>query len=83
MVALVDQRGALFPARVLEDSFLHEFLKIRNRCRNARERHTRVWDVYRTATIGCSAPRKKLEKQEIVSSIGVNSYEKKKEKAQI
>ncbi len=30
--------------------FLHGFLKIRDRCRKARELHRRVWDVYRAAT---------------------------------
>ena len=29
---------------------LHGFLKIRDRCRKARELHRRVWDVYRAAT---------------------------------
>ena len=36
-----DHGGALFSAR---------FLKIRDRCRKARELHRRVWDVYRAAT---------------------------------
>lgn len=30
--------------------FLHGFLKIRDRCRKARELHRRVWDVYRAET---------------------------------
>ena len=30
--------------------FLHGFLKIRDRCRKARDLHRRVWDVYRAAT---------------------------------
>lgn len=30
--------------------FLHGFLKIRDRCRKARELHQRVWEVYRAAT---------------------------------
>lgn len=30
--------------------FLHGFLKIRDRCRKARELHDRVWEVYRAAT---------------------------------
>jgi hypothetical protein len=30
--------------------FLHGFLKIRDRCRQARELHDRVWEVYRAAT---------------------------------
>jgi len=30
--------------------FLHGFLKIRDRCRKARELHDRVWDVYRATT---------------------------------
>jgi hypothetical protein len=31
--------------------FLHGFLKIRDRCRKARELHRRIWDVYRAATV--------------------------------
>jgi len=30
--------------------FLHGFLKVRDRCRKARELHARVWEVYRAAT---------------------------------
>ena len=30
--------------------FLHGFLKIRDRCRKARDLHRRIWDVYRAAT---------------------------------
>jgi hypothetical protein len=30
--------------------FLHGFLKIRDRCRKARELHQRIWEVYRAAT---------------------------------
>jgi hypothetical protein len=31
--------------------FLHRFLKVRDRCRKARDLHRRVWDVYRAATV--------------------------------
>lgn len=41
---------ALFPTIVAILCFLHGFLKIRDRCRKARELHQRVWDVYRAAT---------------------------------
>jgi hypothetical protein len=41
---------ALFPAIAVVLCFLHGFLKIRDRCRKARELHRRVWDVYRAAT---------------------------------
>jgi hypothetical protein len=41
---------ALFPAIAVVLCFLHGFLKIRDRCRKARELHRRVWDVYRSAT---------------------------------
>ena len=38
---------ALFPLITVVLCFLHGFLKIRDRCRKARELHRRVWDVYR------------------------------------
>jgi len=41
---------ALFPLITVVLCFLHGFLKIRDRCRKARELHRRVWDVYRAAT---------------------------------
>src|SRR4051812_23799573 len=41
---------AWFPAITVVLCFLHGFLKIRDRCRKARELHRRVWDVYRAAT---------------------------------
>jgi hypothetical protein len=41
---------SLFPAIAVVLCFLHGFLKIRDRCRKARELHRRVWDVYRAAT---------------------------------
>jgi hypothetical protein len=41
---------ALFPSIAVVLCFLHGFLKIRDRCRKARELHRRVWDVYRAAT---------------------------------
>jgi len=40
----------LFPTVVTILCFLHGFLKIRDRCRQARELHDRVWEVYRAAT---------------------------------
>lgn len=40
----------LFPTIVTILCFLHGFLKIRDRCRKARELHRRVWDVYRAQT---------------------------------
>jgi hypothetical protein len=40
----------LFPTIAVVLCFLHGFLKIRDRCRKARELHGRVWDVYRAAT---------------------------------
>ena len=40
----------LFPLITVVLCFLHGFLKIRDRCRKARELHRRVWDVYRAAT---------------------------------
>jgi hypothetical protein len=41
---------ALFSTIVPILCFLHGFLKIRDRCRQARELHDRVWEVYRAAT---------------------------------
>jgi hypothetical protein len=41
---------ALFPRIAVVLCFLHGFLKVRDRCRKARELHGRVWDVYRAAT---------------------------------
>ena len=41
---------ALFSTIVTILCFLHGFLKIRDRCRQARELHDRVWEVYRAAT---------------------------------
>lgn len=41
---------ALFPTIAVVLCFLHGFLKVRDRCRKARELHRRVWDVYRAAT---------------------------------
>jgi hypothetical protein len=41
---------ALFSTIVPVLCFLHGFLKIRDRCRKARELHDRVWDVYRATT---------------------------------
>lgn len=38
---------AVFQTIVTVLCFLHGFLKIRDRCRKARELHQRVWDVYR------------------------------------
>jgi hypothetical protein len=42
--------GALFTTITLVLCFLHGFLKVRDRCRKARDLHRRVWDVYRAAT---------------------------------
>jgi hypothetical protein len=42
--------AALFPAIAVVLCFLHGFLKVRDRCREAHEMHGRVWDVYRAAT---------------------------------
>ena len=42
--------SSLFPAIAVVLCFLHGFLKIRDRCRKARDLHRRVWDVYRAAT---------------------------------
>ena len=41
---------ALFATIVPVLCFLHGFLKIRDRCRKARELHQRVWEVYRATT---------------------------------
>jgi hypothetical protein len=41
---------ALVPAIAVVLCFLHGFLKVRERCRKARERHRRVWEVDRAAT---------------------------------
>ena len=41
---------ALFPSIAVILCFLHGFLKVRDRCRKARDLHRRVWDVYRAAT---------------------------------
>jgi hypothetical protein len=41
---------AWFPLITVVLCFLHGFLKVRDRCRKARELHRRVWDVYRAAT---------------------------------
>jgi len=40
----------LFPSIAVILCFLHGFLKIRDRCRKARDLHRRVWEVYRAAT---------------------------------
>jgi hypothetical protein len=40
----------LFPTITVILCFLHGFLKVRDRCRKARELHGRIWDVYRAAT---------------------------------
>ena len=40
----------LFSTIVIVLCYLHGFLKIRDRCRKARELHQRIWDVYRAAT---------------------------------
>jgi hypothetical protein len=40
----------LFSAIVIVLCFLHGFLKIRERCRKARELHARVWEVYGAST---------------------------------
>jgi hypothetical protein len=42
--------AALFPSITVILCFLHGFLKIRDRCRKARELHRRVWEVYQAAT---------------------------------
>jgi hypothetical protein len=41
---------ALFPTIVVVLCFLHGFLKVRDRCRKARDLHRRIWEVYRAAT---------------------------------
>jgi len=41
---------ALFSSITVILCFLHGFLKIRDRCRKARELHARVWEVYRAET---------------------------------
>src|SRR4051795_4824114 len=40
----------LFPTIAVVLCFLHGFLKVRDRCRKARDLHRRVWDTYRAAT---------------------------------
>lgn len=40
----------LFPTIAVILCFLHGFLKIRDRCRKARELHQQVWEVYRART---------------------------------
>ncbi|MHC5541376.1 hypothetical protein ACYOEI_24410, partial [Singulisphaera rosea] len=42
---------ALFSAIAVILCFLHGFLKIRDRCRKARELHRRIWEVYRAETV--------------------------------
>ncbi len=46
----------LFPLITVVLCFLHGFLKIRDRCRKARELHRRIWDVYRGHRGGVSTP---------------------------
>jgi hypothetical protein len=41
---------SLFPSIAVILCFLHGFLKVRDRCRKARELHRRIWEVYRAAT---------------------------------
>ncbi|HSU69296.1 MAG TPA: hypothetical protein VLJ39_20590 [Tepidisphaeraceae bacterium] len=41
---------SLFPTIAVILCFLHGFLKVRDRCRKARDLHRHVWDVYRAAT---------------------------------
>jgi hypothetical protein len=41
---------SLFPAIAVVLCFLHGFLKVRDRCRKARDLHRRVWEVYRANT---------------------------------
>ncbi len=41
---------SLFPTVAVLLCFLHGFLKVRDRCRKARDLHRRIWDVYRAAT---------------------------------
>ena len=40
----------LFPSIAVILCLLHGFLKVRDRCRKARELHRRVWEVYHAAT---------------------------------
>ena len=40
----------LFPSIAVILCFLHGFLKVRDRCRKARDLHRRVWEVYHAAT---------------------------------
>jgi hypothetical protein len=42
--------GSLFPGIAVILCFLHGFLKVRDRCRKARDLHRRVWEVYRATT---------------------------------
>ena len=42
--------NSLFTTITVVLCFLHGFLKVRDRCRKARDLHRRVWDVYRAAT---------------------------------
>jgi hypothetical protein len=42
--------AVLFTTITVVLCFLHGFLKVRDRCRKARDLHRRVWDVYRAAT---------------------------------
>jgi hypothetical protein len=41
---------ALFPTVAVILCFLHGFLKVRDRCRKARDLHGRIWEAYRAAT---------------------------------
>jgi hypothetical protein len=41
---------SLFPGIVVVLCFLHGFLKVRDRCRKARDLHGRIWEAYRAAT---------------------------------
>jgi len=41
----------LFPTIAVILCFLHGFLKIRDRCRKARDLHKQVWEVYRARTL--------------------------------
>ena len=41
---------SLFPSIAVILCFLHGFLKVRDRCRKARDLHGRIWEVYRAAT---------------------------------
>jgi hypothetical protein len=42
---------ALFPVVSVILCFLHGFLKVRDRCRKNFDLHTRIWDIYRAATV--------------------------------